>query len=113
MSDAQQFSEQLSVRVVGLLSEAQQVGILARGPAPETTKEALDLLSSLTQWRPAAVPEEDTRRIAQLEDEIAAIRKERSAANESLLATRLFAEKEAGFTGSSGKCVPTLDGNRL
>lgn len=98
LSEAQQFSEQLSARVVGLLSEAQQVGILARGPAPETTKEALDLLTSLTRWRPAAVPEEDTLRIAQLEDEIAGIRKERSVANESLLATRLFAEKEAGFT---------------
>lgn len=96
--EAQQFSEQLSVRAIGLLSEAQQVGILSRGPAPETTKEALDLLSSVTQWRPAAVPEEDTRRIAQLEDEIAAIRKEKSATNETLLATRLFAEKEDGFT---------------
>ena len=45
----------------------------------------------------AAIPDEDTRRIAELEDDIAAIRKERVTANETLRATRMFAEKEDGF----------------
>lgn len=98
LSEAQQFSEQLSVRALGLLSEAQQVGILARGTAPETTKRALDILSDITRWKPSPVPDEDTRRISELEDDIAAIRKERAAANETLRATQLFAEKEDGFT---------------
>lgn len=98
LSEAQQFSEQLSIRALGLLSEAQQVGILARGQVPETTKDALDTLSEITRWKPAHVPDEDTRRISELEDDITVIRKERVAANESLRATQLFAEKEDGFT---------------
>ena len=42
LTEATQFSEQLNVRALGLLTEAQQVGILARGPAPETTAAHLD-----------------------------------------------------------------------
>jgi hypothetical protein len=98
LSEAEQFSEQLNVRALGLLSEAQQVGILARGAAPETTEKALVKLADIAKWKPAPIPDEDTRRIAGLEDEIAAIRKERAATNETLRATRLFAEKEDGFT---------------
>jgi len=97
LSEAEQFSEQLSTRALGLLSEAQQVGILARGPAPKATKVALDTLSEITRWKPAPVPDEETRRISELEDDIAAIRKERVAVNETLRATQLFAEKEDGF----------------
>jgi hypothetical protein len=100
-SEAQQFSEQLSVRAIGLMSEAQQVGILSRGPVPINNKDALETLTAITQWKPAAIPEEDVRRIAGLEDEIAAIRKERATANEALRATRLFAEKEDGFTNEA------------
>jgi vacuolar-type H+-ATPase subunit I/STV1 len=98
LSEAQQFSEQLSVRALGLLSEAQQVGLFARGPVPETNRDALDTLSEITRWKPAPVPDEDTRRISELEDNITVIRKERAAANETLRATQLFAEKEDGFT---------------
>lgn len=98
LSEAQQFSEQLNVRALGLLSEAQQVGILARGHSPNTTHEALVTLADITKWKPSPVPDEDTRRISELEDEIAVIRKERASANETLRATQLFAEKEAGFT---------------
>ena len=92
-SETQQFSQQLSLRAVGLMSEAQQVGILARGPVPTNNKDALETLNAITKWKPAAIPEEDMRRIAGLEDEIAVIRKERAAANETFRATRLFAEK--------------------
>lgn len=98
LTEATQFSEQLNVRALGLLTEAQQVGILARGPAPETTAAALATLSEITKWKPASIPDEDTRRIAELEDDIAAIRKERVTANETLRATQMFAEKEDGFT---------------
>ena len=100
-SEAQQFSEQLGVRAIGLMSEAQQVGILARGPVPTDNKDALETLTAITKWKPAAIPEEDVRRIAGLEDEIAAIRKERAMANETLRATSLFAEKEDGFTNEA------------
>jgi hypothetical protein len=98
LSEALQFSEQLNVRAFGLLSEAQQVGILSRGVTPETTDEALAILSEITKWKPVSIPDGDTRRISELEDEIAAIRKERTATNESLRATQLFAQKEDGFT---------------
>lgn len=98
LSEAQQFSEQLNIRALGLLSEAQQVGISARGAAPETTEGALAKLTEITKWKPAPVPDEDTRRVSELENEIAAIRKERTATNETLRATQLFAQKEDGFT---------------
>ena len=100
-SEAQQFSEQLGVRAIGLMSEAQQVGILARGPVPTDNKDALETLTAITKWKPAAIPEEDVRRIAGLEDEIAAIRQERAMANETSRATSLFAEKEDGFTNEA------------
>jgi hypothetical protein len=111
-SEAQQFSEDLSVRAIGLMSEAQQVGILSRAPVPTTPKEALETLTSITEWKPAAVPEEDMRRIAGLEDEITAIRKERAAASETLRATRLFAEKEDGFTNEAQEQKSRLESIR-
>jgi hypothetical protein len=98
LTEATQFSEQLNVRALGLLTEAQQVGIFARGPAPETTAAALATLSEIINWKPASIPDEDTRRISELEDDIAGIRKERVTANETLRATQMFAEKEDGFT---------------
>jgi len=101
LAEALQFSDQLNIRALGLLSEAHQVGILARGLAPETTNDALKILSELTHWKPASIPDEDTRRIAELEDEIANIRKERVAVNETLRATQLFAQKEDGFTAEA------------
>lgn len=108
-SEAQRFNEELSVRAIGLMSEAQQVGILSRGPVPTTSKEALDTLTAITQWKPAAVPDEDMRRIAALEDEIATIRKERASANETLRATNLFAEKEIGFTNEANEQKSRLE----
>jgi len=110
--EAQRFSEDLSVRAIGLMSEAQQVGILSREPVQTTPKEALETLTSITEWKPAAVPEEDMRRIAGLEDEIAAIRKERAAASETLRATRLFAEKEDGFTNEAQEQKSRLESIR-
>ena len=101
LSEAQQFSEQLSIRASGLLSEAQQVGLFARGSFPETNSDALDALSEITRWKPASVPDEDTRRISELENDITVIRKERAAVNETLRATQLFAEKEDGFTSEA------------
>ena len=101
LAEEKEFREQLNVRALGLLTEAQQVGILARGPVPETTATALETLSEITTWRPARIPDEDTRSIAELEDDIAAIRKERVTANETLRATHLFAEKENGFTNEA------------
>lgn len=98
LAEAMQFSDQLNFRALSLLSEAMQVGILARGSSPETTEEALTVLSEIVKWKPASIPDEDTRRISELEDEIAAIRKERMSINETLRATQMFAEKEDGFT---------------
>ena len=98
LADAQEFSEQLNSRSVGLMSEAQQVGILSRRATPKSTDEALVTLSEIAKWKPNPIPDEETRRIYELEDEIAKLRKERAAANETLQATKLFAEKEDGFT---------------
>nr|VFK43714.1 MAG: hypothetical protein BECKTC1821D_GA0114238_10183 [Candidatus Kentron sp. TC] len=61
LSEARQFSEQLNIQASGLLSEAQQVGILARGVSPETTQEALDTLSKVAKWKPTPIYRMRTR----------------------------------------------------
>lgn len=101
ISEDKLFSEQLNTRAIALISEAQQVGILARRPAPTTSAEALGILTAITEWKPAAIPEEDTRRIAELEDQLANLRKERAGVNETLRATQLFSDKEDGFTNEA------------
>lgn len=112
LSEAEQFSEQLSMRAIALISEAQQVGILARRPAPADSTEAMEVLTATTQWKPAAIPEEDTRRIAGLEDEIATLRKERIGVSETLRATQLFADKEVGFTNEANEQKSRLESIR-
>jgi hypothetical protein len=112
LSEEEQFSKHLNVRALGLLSEAQQVGILVRGVAPETTEKALVSLAEIAKWKPAPIPDEDTRRIAELEDEIAIIRKKRAVANETLRATRLFAQKENGFTAEAQEQKSRLESIR-
>lgn len=98
LADVEYFKEQLNLRAQGLLSEAQQVGIVAKGALPRNTDEAVGLLIECTEWKPASIPDEDTKRIGELEDEIAAIRRRRGITQETLRATRMFAEKEEGFT---------------
>lgn len=97
LSDTEYFKEQLNVRALGLLSEAQQVGIVAKGALPKNTSGAIELLTACTKWKPASIPDEDTRQIGELEDEIAAIRRQRAMTQETLRATQMFAEKEKGF----------------
>jgi hypothetical protein len=97
LTDAEYFKEELSLRAVGLLSEAQQVGIVASGALSQDTDQAVELLNSCIEWRPASIPDEDTKRIGELEDEIAAVRRQRAMTNETLRATQMFAEKEEGF----------------
>ena len=98
LDDVEYFKEQLNLRALGLLSEAQQVGIFAKRDLPHNTGEALGLLSACTEWKPTSIPDEDTKRIGELEDEIAAIRRQRSMTQETLRATQMFAEKEEGFS---------------
>lgn len=112
LAEAEQFSEQLSMRVVALISEAQQVGILARRAPLTDSKEALEILTAITQWKPSAIPEEDTRRIAAMEDEIAVLRRERAGVGETLRATQQFAEKEVGFTHEANEQKSRLESIR-
>lgn len=96
-TDYMQFSDQVNDRALGLLSEAQQVGILSRSIEPKTTNDALVILTKLSKWKPTPIPDEDINRITELEDEISAIRKKRLVLNESLQAANLFVEKEDGL----------------
>lgn len=109
LTDAEYFGEQLNVRALGLLTEAQQVGVIARGALPQTTEEILELLDSCKDWRPITIPDEDTAKIAELEDEILALRRRRSESAETLRATRLFTEKEDGFTTEANEQKSRLE----
>lgn len=97
LTESQHFNEQLNDRAIGLLSEAKQVGILGREYFPETNDEAMGKLSEIKQWKPAPIPDEDTRLISELEDKIYGLRKEKSNLNETLRATKQFSDKEDDF----------------
>lgn len=112
LNDAEYFKEQLNLRALGLLSEAQQVGIVAKGALPQNTAEVLELLTACTEWKPASIPDEDTKRIGELEDEIAAIRRQRSITQETLRATQMFAEKEEGFAHEAKEQISRLESIR-
>lgn len=98
LAEAIDFGEQLSLRAVGLLSEARQVGILTSSNLSGSTPEVLDLLKAALNWKPVAIPDEDSGRIAALEDEISAIRREKSSSVEQIRAARHFSEKEENFS---------------
>lgn len=109
LSEARQFSEELNFRASGLISEAKEVGIVARDAETSTTAEAILMLAEISLWKPAPIPDEDSHRIATLEDEISELRKERSSLNESLRATKWFAEREDGFTDEAREQRSRLD----
>jgi hypothetical protein len=98
LSEALEFSGQLNVRAVGLLSEAQQVGIVSVGAIPDTTEAILEALNAVESWKPAPVPDEDVAHIAAIEDNIDQLRKNRRSVEESLQATIQFtAESNLGM----------------
>lgn len=109
LSDVEYFGEQLNARAVGLMVEAQQVGMIAKVAVPNNTAEMLELLTSCMDWRPISVPDEDAETIANLEDEISTIRRQRADITETLRATRIFAEREEGFTSEASEQKSRLE----
>jgi hypothetical protein len=103
IADTMQSRRQLNTNGLGLLSEARQLGIVKTDRAPETTEEILGLLKDAARWQPASVPDEDTSRIAVLDNELATLRAERKSLNQRLEAARLFAEKGNGFNREAGE----------
>lgn len=112
LADVEHFKMQVDLRALGLLSEAQQVGILAKGPLPQNTGEAVELLAACTEWKPMSVPDEDTRQIDELEEVISAIRQQRAITQETLRAAQMFAEKEEGFAEEAREQVCRLESIR-
>ncbi|HRP68004.1 MAG TPA: DUF3732 domain-containing protein [Turneriella sp.] len=109
LSDAQDFSDQLNIRAVALLSEAQQVGIVSMGAMPDTTEALLSALRDVESWKPAPVPDEDVARIVSIEDEIDQLRKLRRSLEENLKATIHFTERENGFTDEASEQKSRLE----
>ncbi|MBU4317647.1 MAG: DUF3732 domain-containing protein [Proteobacteria bacterium] len=103
IADAMQSRRELNTNGVGLLSEARQLGIVNPDRVPETTEEIFGLLREAVTWQLATLPDEDSSRIAALEDELSAIRAERRSLKHRLEAARLFAEKEGGFSREAGE----------
>jgi hypothetical protein len=103
IADAMQSRRQLNTNGVGLLSEARQLGIAKPDRAPETTEEILGLLREAARWQPSTVPDEDSGRIAALENELATLRGERKSLKQRLGAARLFADKGDGFSREAGE----------
>lgn len=103
IADTMQSRRQLNTNGVGLLSEARQLSIVKPDRTPETTEEILGLLREAAGWQPATVPDEDTSRIAALENELATLRAERKSLKQRLEAARLFADKGNGFSREAGE----------
>lgn len=109
LADSEQFSAELNTRALGLLSEAKQIGIVSRDAIAATNEEILKILADASNWKPVPIPDEDTRRITEFEDAIDNIRKERKSLSEMLRATRIFAEKEDGFTSEADEQKSRLE----
>jgi len=91
-------AESMNVKVLSLLTEAQQVSLIKRKPFPEDESAALELLRSCLDWLPTELADEDHSTIATLEDQIAESRKSRLRLQESLKAAEQFSEREDGFS---------------
>lgn len=102
-ADSTEFTEQLNVRALGLLTEAQQVGIIAKEANPDTTEGILEVLKAVDNWKPAEVPEEEVGKIVSIEREIDQLRKDRRSVEESLRATKQFTERESGFSDEANE----------
>ena len=109
ISEAAEIGHQLSVRGIGLLSEARQVGILTPDATPSSTEETVELLKVAATWQPAAIPDEETGRISGLEEELSGLRAKRRALTQSLEAAKLFSEKEDGFSREAAEQKDRLE----
>lgn len=84
-------------RAIGLYSEAKTVGVLSSTFEHKDADGLIEILRHALRWKPDQVPEDDGSRISALEQEIEAIRKDRSDVQSRIDAARRFAKRSSGY----------------
>ena len=88
-------------RALGLLSEAQAVGII--GVEAASREFSLDILREALKWRPQTIPEDDSVRAGSLENELVALREQRRETQRRIDAAQQYAKRAEGFQSEAGE----------
>ncbi|MDT3528509.1 DUF3732 domain-containing protein [Stenotrophomonas pavanii] len=84
-------------RAISLYSEAKTVGMLSGNIEGADADRLIEILKSALRWKPEQVPEDDGSRISALEQEIEALRRDRSDVQGRIDAARRFAKRASGY----------------
>lgn len=95
LEEARSAIDTLEERAVGLQSEARAVGILQGSPAVDV--KLVDQLREALTWKPTPVPEDDGRRLTEIEDELVVLREQRREIQRRLDAAEQYAKRADGF----------------
>jgi hypothetical protein len=83
-------------RALGLLSEARAVGVIRSSQTVEEG-EAIGALRATLDWKPEPIPDDDSDRIAGIEEEISNLRERRREIQRQIDGARQFAKRATGF----------------
>jgi len=95
LEQAKNTADTAEERAFGLLSEARSVGIFA--PDEGVGEPVVALLRRALAWKPTPVPEDDGRRVTQIENELADLRERRRDTQRRIDAALQFAKRSEGF----------------
>lgn len=93
---AQQAVDNAEQRAVGLISEARTVGVLT---GTDASLEPVDMLRAGLNWKPETVPDDDSDRVASIEDDLADLRVQRREIQNQIESAQQFARRADGFQG--------------
>ena len=88
-------------RAIGLLAEAQQIGILEAGNQPEDLPGVVALLEEASRWSPEAVGFPSIQRLGQLQQEARELDQQLLEKSDNLRAVRTHAQEREGFASEA------------
>lgn len=95
-------------KAVGLYSEAVEVGLIGNTDRIPAAEGIIDVLRSLSLWRPEPILDGDGSRISRLEGQLADLRQERRNVQARVDAAQLFAKRAGGYESEAAEQVDRL-----
>lgn len=89
--------ETANEKAISLLSEAKAVGIFSGETSSLAPDEITTVLSTVLEWKPEAILEDDGNRISRLEEEITQLRKDRREVQARIDAARQFSKRASAY----------------
>jgi hypothetical protein len=103
LNEARDFIDTSFNKAVSLLSEAKAVGIVGPLDTAQNTDNIFKILRGVLNWKPGAIPEEDTGRISKIESLLSELRENRQMLERKLDTARKFSEKADGYTSEANE----------